>query len=324
MKYSGGAVARLFGEFLSLEGSMEEQIRLAAFEWLEKQVQIYGSILPRAILEQGFNFQDNRITMMGPQGIWKPQVLKGIPLSITTVAGGPYSDVFTEDGLLLYKYRGTDPFHRDNIGLRDAMSREIPLIYFHGVAKGKYLAVWPVYIVADNPNSYTFTVAADDMSSVIYNKTPEDVLYKASEETKIIKRQYITSAVRVRMHQSSFREIVIQAYRERCAFCNLHHPELLDAAHIIPDSDVLGEPIVNNGLSLCKIHHAAYDMNIVGVTPDYRIEVRNDILDEKDGPMLKYGIQALHNSNIILPNSKASWPDKEKLALRFDRFRKTG
>jgi putative restriction endonuclease len=65
-------------------------------------------------------------------------------------------------------------------------------------------------------------------------------------------------------------------------------------------------------------------MNIVGVTPDYRIEVRDDILVEKDGPMLKYGIQALHNSSIILPNSKASWPDKEKLALRFDQFRKTG
>jgi putative restriction endonuclease len=231
---------------------MEEQIRLATFEWLEKQVQFYGSTLPRTLLEQGFNFQGSRITLMGPQGIWKPRVLRSIPLSITTVAGGPYSDVFTKDGFLLYKYRGTDPYHRDNIGLRDAMNREIPLIYFYGIAKGKYLAVWPVYIIADNPNTHTFTVAVDDMSSVINNKSPEYIFYRASEETRIIKRQYITSSVRVRMHQSSFREIVIQAYRERCAFCSLHHPELLDAAHIIPDSDVIGEPIVNNGLSLFK------------------------------------------------------------------------
>ena len=114
---------------------MEQQIRLAAFEWLKQQVQIYGNTLPRDILEKGFNFQGQRVTLMGPQGIWKPQILKSIPLTITTVAGGPYRDSFTEEGLLLYKYRGTDPFHRDNIGLRDAMNKQIPLIYFHGSQK---------------------------------------------------------------------------------------------------------------------------------------------------------------------------------------------
>jgi len=300
---------------------MEEQIRIAAFEWLGIQVQIYGNVLPRSILERGFDFNGMRITLMGPQGIWKPRVFQNVPISITTVAGGPYSDVFTDDDLLLYKYRGTDPFHRDNVGLREAMKKEIPLIYFHGIAQSRYLAIWPVYIVADNPNIHTFTVAADDMSSVV---STGDVISRTSEETKIIKRQYIASAVRVRMHQSSFRELVILAYRERCAFCNLHHPELLDAAHIIPDSDEKGEPIVNNGISLCKIHHAAYDMNIIGVSPDYRIEVRNDILEEIDGPMLKYGIQALHNSSIILPNNKASWPDREKLSERFNIFKQIG
>ncbi len=303
---------------------MDEQVRIATFECLKRQVQIYGNTLPRNILEKGFEFQGQRITLMGPQGIWKPQVLRSIPLTITAVAGGPYSDSFKEDGLLLYKYRGIDPFHRDNVGLRDAMNKQIPLIYFHGIAKGKYLAVWPIYIVADNPNAHTFTVAADDMSSIDFNKASSEVFYKSSEDDRIIKRQYITSAVKVRLHQSSFREIVLQAYRERCAFCNLNHPELLDAAHIVPDSDEIGDPIVNTGLSLCKIHHSVYDMNIVGVSPDYRIEVRDDILNEIDGPMLKHGIQALHNSSIILPYSKKSWPDKDRLSVRYEQFKHTG
>ncbi|NLJ40827.1 MAG: HNH endonuclease [Clostridiales bacterium] len=300
---------------------MEEQIRLAAFEWLREQVQFHGDVLPRAILEQGFNFRDERVTLIGPQGIWKPKILRDMPISITTAPGSPYSNSFTTDGLLLYKYRGDDPFHRDNVGLREAMHRKAPLIYFYGVARGKYFAVWPVYIVSDNPNRFTFTVAADDMNHISHFETSKEVIYGKADDERIVERQYVTRNVNERLHQRLFREVVIHAYRERCAFCNLRHTQLLDAAHIIPDADTMGEPIVNNGLSLCKIHHAAYDSNMIGVTPDYGIVVRDDIMREQDGPMLKHGIQALHKKSIILPKNIASWPDKDRLSLRFKQFR---
>ena len=93
------------------------------------------------------------------------------------------------------------------------------------------------------------------------------------------------------------------------------------AAHIISDSEEFGEPIVSNGLSLCKIHHAAFDCNIIGVSPDFIIEVREDVQHEVDGPMLKHGIQELQSQKIILPHSKGSWPDREKLDIRYRRFR---
>ncbi len=98
---------------------------------------------------------------------------------------------------------------------------------------------------------------------------------------------------------------------------------LLDAAHIIPDKEEKGTPVINNGLSLCKIHHAAFDSYFIGVDPDYRIKIRNDLLDETDGPMLKYGIQELHNRTIILPGNKKQWPDREKLEFRFEKFKNT-
>jgi putative restriction endonuclease len=101
-----------------------------------------------------------------------------------------------------------------------------------------------------------------------------------------------------RLHQGEFRIRVLSAYKEQCAFCRLRHQQLLDAAHIIPDGEDGGEPIVPNGLSLCKIHHAAFDNNIVGLNPDYKIIVREDILEEIDGPMLKYGIQEMHEQKI--------------------------
>ncbi len=67
----------------------------------------------------------------------------------------------------------------------------------------------------------------------------------------------------------------------------------LKSAHIIPDSDKRGSPIVSHGLSLCEIHHAVFDQNILGVDPDCVVHIRKDILEEKDGPMLKHGLQEL-------------------------------
>jgi putative restriction endonuclease len=298
---------------------------LAAFKWLEEQVQIHGDVLPRSILEKGFIFNDQKITLVGRSGIWKPKVFERIPLSITTVAGGPYDDAFTNDGFLEYRYRGTDANHRDNVGLREAMQRQIPLIYFHGIVKSKYLAVWPVFVIGDNPKALAFTLAADDYMSIgqYLNKSTDENSIVADEST-YYKRSYITSTIKTRLHQKSFRERVLDAYSQQCTFCRLKHAELLDAAHIIPDSEELGEPTVNNGLSLCKIHHAAFDSNFIGVTPDYKIEVRKDILLERDGPMLMYGFQQLHDKKIILPRSKELWPDQEKLEIRFDRFVKAG
>ncbi|MBS3976253.1 MAG: HNH endonuclease [Syntrophomonadaceae bacterium] len=305
---------------------LEEQYRLAAFKWIEEQVQIHGEVLPRSILEKGFILNSQQVTLVGPSGIWKPKVLEKVPLSITTVAGGPYDDVFTKDGFLEYRYRGTDINHRDNVGLREAMVRQIPLIYFHGIVKSKYLAVWPVFVIGDNPKALSFTLAADEQMSIgqYLNSLNSSQGSLVADESAYYKRSYITSTIKTRLHQKSFRERVLEAYHQQCTFCRLRHIELLDAAHIIPDSEVYGESNVNNGLSLCKIHHAAFDSNIIGVTPEYKIEVRKDILLEKDGPMLLYGIQQFHDKRIILPSSRTLWPDQEKLEMRYDRFIKAG
>jgi putative restriction endonuclease len=126
--------------------------------------------------------------------------------------------------------------------------------------------------------------------------------------------------VKVRLHQRRFRELVVSAYRHRCAVCRLAHPELLDAAHILPDKDERGKPEVPNGLSLCKIHHGAYDAEILGVDAEYRVHIRGDVLQEEDGPMLLHGLQELHGALITLPRAVAQYPNRDYLAERFDRF----
>lgn len=298
----------------------DTRYRAAAFNWLHEQVALHGDVLPWELLKQGFEFEGKRITLVGPQGIWKPAVFPEIPLSIMTKIDGPYNDTFSDDGLLLYRYQGTNPDQWDNAGLRRAMVGQVPLVYFYNLVKGYYLAIFPVFIVGDNPGDLAFTVAVDDEQFMKLN-TSSDAPFPLDSGADV-RRLYVTSTVKVRLHQRTFRERVINAYREQCALCRLKHRELLDAAHIIPDADPLGEPVITNGMSLCKIHHAAFDSNILGIRPDFSVEIREDILKERDGPMLKHGLQGLHGSRILLPRDSAHAPDLELLARRYELFKK--
>jgi len=300
----------------------DEKVRLAAFEWLSEQVATYGEVLPRDILQKGFTLEGKRIPLISPQGIFKPAVLPEMPLSIVTSPKGPYNDGFSSDGLLQYKYRGEDAQHRDNVGLRKAMKRRVPLIYFHGIAPGKYIASWPVYVVGDDSAKLTFTVVVDDVASVTMTPGRQPTQRVADEEALFSRRVYVTKMVRTRVHQQAFRVRVLAAYREQCSCCRLRHQELLDAAHIIPDSEPEGEPVVSNGIALCKLHHAAFDGLFIGISPDHIIEVRRDILKESDGPMLLHGLQGLSGKKIVLPHSQKLYPNPELLERRFALFRK--
>ncbi len=290
-------------------------IRLAAFQWLSDQVKVHGDVLPRPLLQKGFNYEGERVPLVAPQGIFKPRLLE-LPLSIATTPKGPYHDTFGTDGLLAYKYRGSDQDHPDNSGLRRTMTLKLPLVYLHGIVPGKYLALWPVYVVGDDSAELTFRIAVDDAK---YLARPAEG--DSSEDSINTRRAYITATIRVRLHQRSFREKVIAAYRSQCSLCRLRHEALLDAAHIIPDSSPEGEPKVTNGIALCKLHHAAFDSFIIGVAPDYKVHVRRDVLDETDGPVLKYGLQKLQGSRLFLPQSEKQWPNRDALEWRFERFK---
>jgi putative restriction endonuclease len=187
------------------------------------------------------------------------------------------------------------------------------------LAPGRYLAAWPVFIVGDDKKALTFTVAVDD--PVALNKALEgDGLSSIEEGVEPIRRKYITSVVKQRLHQGVFRERVIAAYKSQCALCRLRHSELLDAAHIVPDSDPEGEPHVSNGLALCKIHHAAFDRDFLAITPDYEVRIRDDLMLESDGPMLKHGLQGMNGTKILLPSRVSDRPNREFLERRFNMF----
>lgn len=248
-----------------------------------------------------------RLIDPGGGGIWNPRDFVGT-LSIVTSPDGPYADREVEGGLYQYSYQ-KGPEGGKNLKLHAAMVRGLPLIRFHKARPGYYVPIYPVYVIDDNPIAREFTLTLDEILRVVPSGTMSP-----------IERAYAERVVRQRVHQPAFRARVLLAYRSQCAVCTLKHPDLLDAAHITEDREDAGMPEVSNGLSLCKIHHAAFDRLLVGISPDYVVHVNDELLHEVNGPMLRYGLQEMHQHPLTVPIARRERPDRDRLAARFERF----
>lgn len=271
-----------------------------------------------------FVFNGRRHRLVGTQtGIWRVKSESDAAISILTAHSPdelrrPYEDTVGDDGLLRYKWRGSNPRLADNVWLRTAMERHLPLVWFIGIGfqpatrTQVFKPQFPVWLVAEEPKYQQFVVAVEPGQHAL---APD-----ASSEVIDITRRYNDRVVRQRLHQPLFRSAVIYAYERRCAVCRLPFAELLDAAHIQADSDD-GAARVSNGISLCKIHHGAFDSNIIGISPDYVVHVRESVLATFDGPTLQHAIKEMNGERLRqLPRSRAEQPDRALLAERFESF----
>ena len=294
---------------------------MAAFEQVRRLAEVHDHLTADE-LKPGFVFEGDRIPLVNPQrGIFKPRQMRYL-LSIKTVFPRPgarvwYDDqrdvhrqIFEGDETVDYAFMGRNPEAADNRWLREAFENGIPVIYFLGIAPGRYHAIFPAFISRWDANALTACVAFG---------VPEQESLAPPENA--LERRYALRAVKQRLHQASFREAVISAYNGRCALSGLPEQRLLDAAHIISDkNERLGQPIVPNGLPLSKIHHAAFDAHLIGIDPDYRLYVSGRLLDQNDGPMLE-ALKQLNGEALHLPNRAKDRPDRDRLAIRFERFK---
>ena len=285
----------------------ELAVRRAAMSYVADHVAASGGVITRAELE-AFTYGDEQLKLIDQsRGIRNPRQLVAT-LTILSQPDGPYDDVETPDGLLRYAYRDGDPNGGDNRKLRRAAELGLPLLLLRGISPGVFVPVFPVYVVADNPAARYVEIAVD-----------ESLRYLAAAAPTEDSRAYAERLTKLRLHQPVFRARVLAAYERTCTICRLKHVDLLDAAHILSDADG-GQPVVSNGLSMCKIHHAAYDRRILGIRPDYVVEVREDVLAEVDGPMLRHGLQDVHGWTLNLPKRVADRPDQQLLAARHTAF----
>ena len=281
-----------------------------------------AATLTSADLLAGVDIDGQRLPIIDPgRGIFKPKHLRFL-LSIRTIYPRSGRRIWYEDqtevhaqieaghDVIDYSFQGSDPKKHTNQWLLQAMEAKVPILYFLGIAPGRYTVNYPTFVVDWDAVGLKAGIAFGAPLTAESSDMPDNA-----------ERKYAMRTVRQRLHQARFREAVLSAYGNRCAISRLPEPRLLDAAHIIGDAEADGHPVVPNGLPLSKVHHAAFDANLIGIDSDFRIHVSDRLLSINDGPMLEQGVKLKNGEKIDLPRRRQDWPDRDRLAARFDLFR---
>ena len=178
----------------------------------------------------------------------------------------------------------------------------------------------PCFVVGDHREGLTFTVAVDEER----HRWPaaHQVSPAVRDDAEGPRRRYATAAVQQRLHQRAFRERVLDAYRQECAFWQI--PPCRAArrgAHCARDRPrrTGGDERLGAVASSTTPPSTATSW-VSGQTTSCRYVP--DLLDEEDGPTLVHGIQALHGARLRVPRRSVLQPDRQFLEIRYRTFRR--
>ena len=283
-------------------------IRLAAIATARALAARWRDAVPFAEIEKGFQVEGQRLLLTSrAEGVFKPAQMTAGVLSIRSTLASRYQDEPLSDTETFYDY---SPKPGRNRWLQDSMAAGDDVIYFLQVKSKpgpEYVVFVPVKIVKDDPERHRFVVDLAPTSKPLFDPA---VLQPAKPA-----RLYDSATVKVRLFQAHFRRLVLAAYQSRCCVCSLPERPLLDGAHITPDSEEAGEPVVNNGLALCALHHRAFDADMMSVDPEYNVVLLDDRLSHPTDPANRVLLDH-RGQRIRLPRDEAMWPDRERLEKR--------
>ncbi|WP_308376245.1 phosphorothioated DNA-binding restriction endonuclease [Streptomyces sp. ISL-99] len=105
-----------------------------------------------------------------------------------------------------------------------------------------------------------------------------------------------------RKRRPGFAEEVLHAYAYACAMCGYdgalgRNPVGLEAAHVRWHSQD-GPDEMHNGLALCSLHHTLFDLGVIGLMPDLRIQVSQMYVTRSQAGQT---IDALHGQPLSTP-----------------------
>ena len=129
-----------------------------------------------------------------------------------------------------------------------------------------------------------------------------------------------TTLTRTRLRQGYFREVVLNRYHHRCLVTGLELDSLIEVAHIIPWSENEELRLVpDNALPLNPFVHRAYDLDLIGIDPDFHIHVSNELLGAASGnPRL--GFLDRINGADLLVEPDGPRPSQDHLGQRYEGF----
>lgn len=295
----------------------DRELRTAALHGVQRLWRRHGDAVPYSAIEEGFRYQGERIPFFSTfEGVYKPAQLQTGALSVRSTIASRYADERISDDEVWYDY---SPKPERNAWLRQCLEGRLPLLYFLQVKSEppvEYLVFAPVEVVEDDPARNRFRL--DLSPSRLYEDEPD--LYREApvpdDIHRVFERKYGVTEARTRLFQAHFRQNVLEAYGRRCAICSLGEGPVLDGAHIVPDSEEPGEPRVSNGLSLCALHHRAYDRDLMGVRPDLTVHVFRDRMDHPEEETSEV-ITEFDGEDLRLPPEEGLRPERDLVERRW-------
>ncbi|ELZ25911.1 HNH endonuclease [Natrinema limicola] len=122
-------------------------------------------------------------------------------------------------------------------------------------------------------------------------------------EPELTEDETVYTESRRRARDSGFAELVKEAYDHKCAICGARRESPqggfeVEAAHIYPKSqDGTDDP--RNGITLCRLHHWAFDSGWLSVSDDYQV-----IVQEAPAKQGYHEFKQLEGNKINLPEKE--------------------
>lgn len=300
----------------------DDSIRSAAFTRVRLLESFYGDSIPWSEISKGININGAHIHITSKaEGIFKPKEINEGAISIKTTVPKKgryniYDDKEFDDGFFHYSLKASGNL-KSNSYLKQNYLNKTPLIYFIGVTPGFYKAVFPCFV-----NGFDETTQAALVAPGIHIESYASLTDQKEKllPPTFIERRYAVREVKARLHQEAFRDMVLTAYNHKCAISGLPVPDLLEAAHIIPDAHEQGLAEVQNGICLSRLHHKAFDKMLIGIRPDHTIVVSEKLKSISDGPILEYGLKQIDGLRISIPKKIELQPSSKYLEMRWEHF----
>lgn len=280
-------------------------------------------------LEQ-FTVDGEPVPLVPAQGISVSRPGSDIPVAVTlptTITAAGLLSPLSDDGMVRCRLTtGGKPTKPDE-GLLRALEARVPVILLVATAPialshldksaEMYQAIFPVYVhrYSRLDTSFEFDLSQAYTTGALISAMPQSRVYE---------RRWASGMVQRRLHQPLFRRDVLTAYDAQCAVCGLNIVELLDAAHILPDRHELGVAWVRNGMALCKNHHAAFDANLLAVSPELTISIAPPLLSgSPQAPATRDAVSNLEGAHlVVVPTHENQRPHPDHLRDRFAEFQR--
>jgi len=259
------------------------------------------------------------------RGIWKPASTP-YAVSVVQTHKGVYPDqppIFADDGTWTYFYHQQGSSREDLIDPdRDYTNRALQRNWHDDVpvgvivpdsagykvlglgrvvdfVGGMFMLEGPVALAPSQAGAGTITVQLIDLSDQPFDpNAPDDGRNRVIAE--VVRRQ----------GRTQFRRTILAAYEGKCAMSAYDAEPALEAAHIVPYRGTqTNHPA--NGLLLRADLHDLFDLGLIAVDPDMRIQLASALAGTMYEP--------LHESRLRIPNNPNLRPSPEALERHYER-----